>query len=330
MTDAIDVVKQYRDELLANDTKALARLVRAYRNSFDMLSDKLELLMRDLGNGHHTIGQVHRAERYKSLMAQVAEQLRDLQGLTRQEMDTAAKFGIQIAGDHARGLIAATLGNENLAIAFNKLNPEVVKSLLGFLDPDGPLYKRLSELSTYGAQRISEDLTASIVAGYNPVKIASIFQRLWGMSLTDSMRMTRTVQLYSYREATRANYIANSDVVDGWIWSAELDERTCAECISMHGSFHTNDETLNDHYNGRCAMIPVVKGFDRIIEEGSGEEWFNAQSEATQRDMLGPGKYEAWKDGKFEFGDLSKTVDDPVYGPMRQEATLKELMGEGE
>jgi hypothetical protein len=73
-----------------------------------------------------------------------------------------------------------------------------------------------------------------------------------------------------------------------------------------------------------------VKGFDRIIEEGSGEEWFNAQSEATQRDMLGPGKYEAWKDGKFEFGDLSKTVDDPVYGPMRQEATLKELMGEGE
>ena len=88
--------------------------------------------MVDIESGNYTASQVHRMERYKSLMAQVAEQLRDLQGLTRQEMDAAAKFGIQLGGEHARGLIAATLGNENLAVAFNKLNPEVVKALLGF------------------------------------------------------------------------------------------------------------------------------------------------------------------------------------------------------
>ena len=140
--------------------------------------------------------------------------------------------------------------------------------------------------------------------------------------------MTRTVQLYSYREATRANYIANSDVVEGWIWHADLSPTTCAECIAMHGTFHANDETLNDHHNGRCSMIPVVKGFDRITEEGAGEAWFNAQPESVQRDMLGPGKYEAWKEGQFDFSQLVSTQNDPVYGEMRVEATLKELLGE--
>jgi hypothetical protein len=327
MPSVIDTAEKYREELIANDAKALGRLVRAYRQSFDNLKDKLELLTRDIADGNYTASQVHKLERYRSLMAQVAEQLRDLQGLTRQEMEAAANLGVELGIRHSRGLIAATLGNENLAVAFNKLSPEVVKTLTGFLDPDGPLYKRLSELSSYGAQRIADDLTGAIVAGFNPVKTAEIFRRAWGMSLTDAMRMTRTVQLYSYREATRANYIANSDVVEGWIWHADLDADTCAECIAMDGTRHDNDETLNDHHNGRCAMIPIVKGFEPIIEEGRGEAWFNAQSESVQRDMLGPGKYEAWKEGKFELSDLTKIVNDPIYGDMRTEMTLKELIG---
>ena len=327
MPSVIDTAEKYREELLVHDAKALGRLVRAYRQSFDNLKDKLELLSRDIADGNYTASQIHRLERYKSLMAQVAEQLRDLQGLTRQEIDAAANLGVELGIRHSRGLIAATLGNENLAVAFNKLSPEVVKTLTGFLDPDGPLYARLSELSSYGAQRIADDLTGAIVAGFNPVKTAEIFRRAWGMSLTDAMRMTRTVQLYSYREASRANFIANSDVVEGWIWHAHLDATTCAECIAMDGTRHTNDETLNDHHNGRCGMLPIVKGFEPIIEEGRGEAWFNAQPESVQREMLGDLKYDAIKNGGYSLSDLVGERNDPVYGTMRVEIPLWELLG---
>jgi len=139
--------------------------------------------------------------------------------------------------------------------------------------------------------------------------------------------MVRTAQLYSYREASRATYLANSGVVEGWYWSAFHSPSTCMSCIVMDGSFHPNTETLNDHYNGRCAMIPKVKGFPPAIDKGSGQSWFKGQTPEIQKQMMGAKKWDAWKAGKFDLEDISKMVDDPVYGSMRVETSLKDLIG---
>lgn len=60
----------------------------------------------------------------------------------------------------------------------------------------------------------------------------------------------------------------------------------------------------------------------------SGESWFSRQPESVQREMMGPGKFEAWQKGQFEFSQLSKDYDDPAYGTLKREATLTELTGE--
>ena len=52
------------------------------------------------------------------------------------------------------------------------------------------------------------------------------------------------------------------------------------------------------------------------------------QSEATQRRMMGAHKHQEWKAGKFEFDALTTTRDDPIYGLMRSEASLKAILGE--
>jgi SPP1 gp7 family putative phage head morphogenesis protein len=327
MTSVIDLAAQYRAELLAKDAAAMGRLVNAYRVAYTSLLDKLELLMMDIGTSIPTPGQIARMERYKALMAQAAMQLRDLEAITRQELDAAVKLGIDLGGTHARGLIAATMADERLAAVFNRLPNEAIKQLLGFLSPDGELYQRLGRMSEYGADRLAQELIRGITLGYNPTKIAGVFRREFGATLTDALRTVRTAQLWSYREANRATYLANSDVVEGWVWYAELDDRVCASCVAMHGSIHPNTETLNDHYNGRCAMIPVVKGMPPIVTE-TGKEWFDKQDEATQKRLLGPGKFDAFSEGKFEFSALSTQADDPVYGTMRVETTLKDLIGE--
>lgn len=326
MPGVIELAAQYRAELLAKDAAAMGRLVNAYRSAFSGLLDKLELLMSDIGTSIPTAGQIARMERYKALMAQAAMQLRDLEALTRVELDAIAKAGIELGSKHARGLIAATLGNEQLAGAFNVLPNEAIKQLLGFLSPDGELYRRLGMMSEYGAERLSQELIRAIALGYNPRKTADMFRRAFGMNLTDALRTVRTAQLWSYREANRATYLANSDVVEKWVWFARLDERVCASCVAMHGTEHPLTEPLNDHHNGRCAMIPKVKGLPPIVTQ-TGEEWFGQQDEATQRGILGPGKYDAWSDGQFEFSALTTEHDDPVYGTMRTEATLQELIG---
>jgi hypothetical protein len=43
---------------------------------------------------------------------------------------------------------------------------------------------------------------------------------------------------------------------------------------------------------------------------------------------MGPGKLEAWRDGKFTLADVPVTRPDDVYGQMRNEKTLAELTGD--
>jgi hypothetical protein len=147
-----------------------------------------------------------------------------------------------------------------------------------------------------------------------------------GQGLTTALRTARTAQIWSYREATRANYIANQDVVKGWIWFAALDSETCAACVAEHGTEHGLDEVLDDHYNGRCTMLPLtVTGVNDIQ---GGADWLKAQDEETQRAILGKGKFEAWQDGRISLDQLATKHTDEVYGTMTAERSLKELIGD--
>jgi hypothetical protein len=84
---------------------------------------------------------------------------------------------------------------------------------------------------------------------------------------------------------------------------------------------------LDDHHNGRCTMIPMVVGATNEFD-GAGETWFNSLNEEEQRSIMGPGKLEAWRDGKFTLADVPVTRPDDVYGQMRNEKTLAELTGD--
>lgn len=116
------------------------------------------------------------------------------------------------------------------------------------------------------------------------------------------------------------SYIANGMVV-----------HNCLSCIAQHGSVHRVTETLNDHHNGRCVQIPNIRGAQNLgIQQPaieSGEQWFNALPEATQRLRMGPGMFAAWRANEFRFGELSQPYNDQVYGTMLREASLSGLLG---
>ena len=63
-----------------------------------------------------------------------------------------------------------------------------------------------------------------------------------------------------------------------------------------------------------------------VLEHADGEAWLRAQPESTQRQILGQGKYEAWQAGKFDFAQLSKETTDAVWGVVRTETPLKDLV----
>ena len=316
----------YRIQLLAKDAQALNRLIDAYKRSYSRLLSAVDALTLQIGQDAPTAGQVIRLQRYKSLMAQVAEELSGLQSLTRNEIELATELGIDLGSKQARELLSYVVtGTPSIAGQFNALPRGVIQQLLGFLAPDGPLYKRLMTLAPYNASLVSDAITSGVALGFNPRKIAALVRDAFGGGLTDALRFVRTAQLWSYREASRATYTVND--VQEWIWHAELGPRTCPSCLAMHGTRHPMSETLNDHHNGRCAMIPVVEGFPTVVEPGEGEAWLRDQPESVQRQILGKGKFEAWRDGGTPFADLTTVRNDPVYGPMRVEAPLWQFLG---
>lgn len=83
-----------------------------------------------------------------------------------------------------------------------------------------------------------------------------------------------------------------------------------------------------------CAPLPKTISYkdlginlpDPVGTFPQGEKWFNAQPASTQMKMMGNGKYEAYKAGKFKFADLSSPYKDEVYGELLRAATLKELL----
>jgi len=93
---------------------------------------------------------------------------------------------------------------------------------------------------------------------------------------------------------------------------------------------------MDDHVAGRCALLPQTKTYAELgidapepeFNPQSGREWFEQQDEATQRKILGSGKYDAWKDGKFTLDDIPHKTPSDVWGDSWTPKSLYELLGE--
>ena len=320
MSGIVELAEQFRAALLRQDAAAMKRLVTAYQQLYGRTQDKLDLLLMTVQSMDVTSpNQIRQLARYKELMDSVASELNKFGVYTETEISTTSRAAIEAAIRDTSAYMRS-VGLSSPAT----INAGAIESLLGFLNPDGPLYARLEMLAPTHTAKIADGLLEAIGLGYNPVKTAKLFENLMGGGLTDALRMTRTAQLYAYREATRANFLANSDVVKGWVWWTALDNSVCMSCVAQHGTVHPLSEKLDDHYNGRCVALPYMGD---SVPEVSGEEWFNRQSEEQQKQMMGESKYAAWKDGKFSFSDLSTQHEDGVYGLMRGETSLKDLLG---
>lgn len=315
-----------REEISSLNVEAIEKLIRAYGRILDRLQGDIDSLMAEYGDEGMSKARFSKLGRFQRLKARIQEEMQDYQAVLKNEISEATEIIIEKAGVDALELMrAGFLDVYGINGSFNRLPREEIITLLGFLREDSPLYKKIEMLAPYVADKVSETILEGVGLGYNPRKIAREINRAFGISLTESMRMVRTVQLWSYREATRANYLANDDIISGWIWwSALIPGRTCMSCVAMHGTRHSLDEVLNDHYNGLCTEIPIIIGME--TERQSGIEWFNEQDEVTQRTMMGPAKYTEWNLGNITIEQMSQEFEDDVYGIMRNEASLKSIL----
>jgi len=333
-----DVWNKLKNEADDADSLVLERMANAYATGYMRIDPQVQALTEQLEALQKidklTTAQVKQSAAYKNLIASVTRELDDYSAYMRTELSAAvtdsAKRGMFAGNELLLAGVALALGIEVKDIPKDTIlrpNDKTLDFLAKYLDPDGALFGKIYNQAGFYADEIAAGILERVGQGLNPRVIANWITDEYGYPLTDAMRQMRTSQLYSYREANANTRRENADILEGDVWCAELDDRTCDSCIAMHGTVAPAGTVCNDHHLGRCEYLPWVKGMPNPIEQ-TGAEWFTQQDEATQRNVMGDAKFEAWNDGKFEFSALSREYENDVFGTMRGSTPLKDLIGE--
>lgn len=325
LDDLLKFIAQYQMLIAKQETKAAQALAKRYKAMYARIAPQVEALAEQIATGELSVAEVKKLKSLAALETAIEEEFTAFSGYLRTEINPLAVSAAGIGAEYAYAVMKYLTGGRDI----NQLSN--VEALLQFLKPGSALYERISKLAGYHTENVIQAILDAVGRGLGPRQVAreimAAAEGAFGGGLVDALRMERTAQLWASRAAGHANYIANQDIVTGWIWIAELDETVCMSCVALHGQRFDLDEVQDDHYNGRCTSIPEIMGQNPIEGMATGADWFSNLTEEQQQQMMGPEKWSAWKDGFFDIKDMSRQQEDAVYGHMRGETPLWELLG---
>jgi hypothetical protein len=315
--DITKLMEQLRASVIQQEDAVMERAGSSFGGIYaDLEPYMLALNEAAAGIQNITPAQFKGLAAYKLLMDELDKQLAKYRGYIEVEYDNAIQDMFDGGSEDSKKILTALLG----AGAVAQLTPEQMAALIANLKKYGHDYfEQLIEETKKETKNSLLDLAK--IGGIAGLLLA--FKDQLGAFLVSIIRFLRTAQIRAYREAMRASLLANGDVVLGWIWFAHL-EGACLACAAMHGTKHSLDETLDDHPNGHCVMMPItILNPDANIP--SGEDWFNGLTPEQQQQLMGPGKYEKWVNGEIKFEDLITFHTDDTYGNTIGVTPLKDL-----
>lgn len=229
-----DAIDRFRRDLLRLERRSASEIVRVYGEAWKRIKSELERLQteyefaRSRGEkpGPDWVYQFNRARSFRD---QVLQELQSFAQYAEGKVRNDQEEAIRIAEEQSERLTRLALGTPptGLEINWNRIDRAAVQSILGMTQPDSPLHRLLMSISTDGAQAAEDALVQGMLLGQNPREVARTMRKVLGTALSRALTIARTETLRAHREATRASYQANSDIVKGWIWHSAADERTC-------------------------------------------------------------------------------------------------------
>lgn len=320
----------WRISLAEEEQAAAERLTAAYARTLPRIrqaqNDLVDALAMESENGEIiTPSDIRGQVTYSRLLTTIEAEMNDFAVILRNEMSGLTETAIGVGAGGAADLAALLSGNSALiSAAWVRPDPVSLRNIINYMDSDG-MTAALRSFGENAARDISDLILTMAAQGKNPRFIARQMEDWNSVPYAWADNMARTVTIYSARTASHASYVANEDVLDGWMWVSAADDRTCISCWSKHGQIFTLQQILNDHHRGRCTAVPVVKGTTWRESFRSGPDLFQELPENTQRQIMGKSMHEAFTRGDVGWDEFSVPYENDIYGEMQRAATLKEL-----
>ena len=333
------VVETFKRLLDAQDRAASAEVVRAYAPVYRRLVRDTEALVRVAQTQGLKPWQVMRMERLRALESQFIASASRFAEQAGDSITQAQRTAVGLAQRSTERTVAAGLPRgismdslARLGLGWNRLPEEAFANFVGISGDGQPVGRLLAELGSDAAPEVRGAISEGISLGKGPRQTAELVRVAAGMPLSRALRITRTETNRAYREATRLQYANNSQVVKGYRRLAAKDDTTCLACIALDGTLYELDEPLNEHPNGRCAIVPEVLdyadlGLDvpRTEQPENARDWLSRQPEARQRGILGDRRFDAVQEGRIGLGDLATVKSNRVWGDAAVVKSAREL-----
>ncbi|HEV2237408.1 MAG TPA: phage minor head protein [Ktedonobacterales bacterium] len=340
----LDDMARHRRAVLARERAASADITRAWRGVRDAVLARLDRLTAQMAAARDAEGVVrpswlYEQQRLQTLLVQVQTQINAFAGVAQASVTETQRQAAVAGAADAHRLLQAQVPR-GIDYAFARLPVGAVDALIGRTAAGTPLGDLFDGFGAEASRAVRQTLTNGVALGDSPRQIARDVADDLGISLSWALTISRTESMGAYRDASLATYRANSDVVDGWVWVADLSVNTCGACLALNGTVHEASEDFDSHLNCLCSPAPVTKSWDDILSQAgiegtdipettvdvpSGSGWFDDQPASAQREILGPTRYAAYASGDLTLDDLVSWDDDPTWGRTLQVASLRQL-----
>lgn len=325
--DIIQVMRRWKLELQRQEAAQMRAMARRWAQIEQTLDGQISALILDLAERRRlgeTITQatVWRLERYQQLLVQIQEELDAYRDYAVVEVEGGQRAYGQVALEHSTSILRQLAGVE---VAFNRLPVEAVELMVGNLEDGSPLRTLLLSASRRAdsIDRLSRALINGTAQGINPRKVARQMKDELSRGLDHALTVARSEEMRVYRQMTDNQYRA-SGIVEGKYRLTARDSRVCMACLARDGEFIPLGQPMDEHPNGRCTTVAAIAGRPKP-QWLNARDWFGTLDEETQVQMMGAGRYEAWRRGDFELSELAVTVRGGRFGPNLQTAPLRDL-----
>lgn len=332
---------RYKKRLAQLEEKALADMNRAYSASMaSTLNEinKLEIKISKLIDTGTDLPSIYNdmQDFFDARLNEIENKIKKFSVNAEEITTESQKSAVKIGNDYAKDNIEASMGKPPKGFEFNinLLDSAAMEEFVGFASNGSPLNDLFASIySNYGTD-ITNIISTGIGEGKNPLYIAREIRKATNMPLFRANTIARTENHRAARASTVAAYKQNTDLISGYVRLATGDSRTCAACYALHGTVYELNQILPTHPNCRCVIVPKTKTWaeitgDNTIPEASdkipsAEQLFGRLSEKDKKRVLGPERYNLWKEGK-PLDTFVSIKNDEEWGPTTIIKPLRDL-----
>jgi len=311
----VKVLKSHRARLDARDTELMEDMGKRWLQVEYNLQSDMSVLAEEMARRQRegqpvTVQMIRLSEQYKRTQDRMAAEITKYNNqYAVDRIETAQKQFASMGIDASQDAITSSFSNPLMA-SFDRINVNAVESMIGLAGDGSPLKSLLVEDYGDAANGVFDALVNGLARGLGPSQIASDMRNGMGMGFERSLLIARTEAARAYRTGSTKQY-RESGVVNGFMRLVKK-ETACLGCLMLDGEIFELADELNDHPRGKCTAVPIVEGTDPPQWE-TGKQWLEKLPEDQQRKILGPARFELYKQG-YPLDAFSSLQHNKVWG----------------